>query len=1194
MKFNYSSEWIKFRQFYPKLIFSFAIISFTLNSLGQDFTKGIGIYPGDPGEDFSPLLQTDTVYRNIALRRPAYHSSSYDYNLTAQLINDGIKDTTLPSWIATSSSQSGLIKKDEREFILDRHQGSAINLDGTSGWVQIEICGGNNIPDVDSIVVSGSIVINDIEAKGWNCTVSGSEDGKTWNELGNSSGMGMPGDLIPEIYRKYVPKNFRRFHYPFNFQKKVHYRFYKSELTSQNVTSWHVAGLDFFNQKKQVEIGGPYKFTSAWMSAGNKEEWVYIDLSAICTFDQINLYWIRKAAKGIIQSSNDAVYWNDIKTLPENKGLTDKILLEKPVKGRYVRLLLTQPVSNIGYILSEMEVFGRGGIIAIPHATPSLKDNGRFDLAGGNWRVQRESLVNTKGEILSQAGFNDKDWIVGTVPGTVLVSYLNAGVLPDPNYSDNQLMISESFFYSDFWYRNEFEAPASYNGKNVFLNFDGINWKAEIYLNGQKLGNIDGAFIRSKFDITSSIIAGKKNTLAVHIIKNATPGFVTEQTRTNPDANGGELGADNPTFHASVGWDWIPTIRGRNTGIWKDVYLTANNSVTLSEPYIKTEIPLPDTSNANVSVEVVLQNNEMNKVEGTLRGKFGEIPFEQAISLMPKEKRKVTLDSKSNPALHITNPKLWWPNGYGQQNLYNVEFTFVSKDNQVSDKISCNTGIRKMTYSEDGGVLKIWVNGRRFIGRGGNWGFPESMLRYRKREYDIAVRYHKEINFTMIRNWVGQTGDEEFFDACDKYGIMVWQDFWLANPVDGPNPNDPNMFIQNAEDFVKHLRNHPSIGLYCGRNEGNPPDVIDTSLRKMISKLNPEIHYISNSASGVVSGGGPYWAMPDKFYFEKRATTKLHSELGMPCIMTIESMKQMLPDSLLWPQSSVWGLHDFCLDGAMKGSSFNQMMDKHFGNFDNAKDWLQYAQLINYEGYRAMFEAQGKNRMGMLLWMSHPSWPSLVWQTYDYYFEPTAAYFGCKKASEPLHIQWNASSDSIEVVNYSTPKGSKLTAEVEIFNLDGSLQWKKDTSIDCHEDHIVHCFKEGHPAGLSNVYFLKLKLLQAGKTISENFYFRGLEEDNYKAIRELTKAVVSNETKVSKDGNHWYLNTTLENSTKFPALFLRLKVLREKSNDRILPVYFSDNYVSLMPGEKRVIQIELEDADTRGEKPKVEIEGLTP
>ena len=303
----------------------------------------------------------------------------------------------------------------------------------------------------------------------------------------------------------------------------------------------------------------------------------------------------------------------------------------------------------------------------------------------------------------------------------------------------------------------------------------------------------------------------------------------------------------------------------------------------------------------------------------------------------------VVLDPVSHPSLHIENPILWWPKGYGKPNLYYMELSFIT-DNGISDKTSFKSGIREMTFDESNDILNIYINGRRFIGRGGNWGFPDSNLKYRGREYDIAVAYHADMNFTMIRNWVGQTGDDEFYEACDHHGIMVWQDLWLANPVDGPNPNDPDMFIVNAEDFVKRIRNHPSIGLYCGRNEGNPLDDIDIPLRTIITELHPGLHYISNSSMGVVSGGGPYRALPVRDYFLLYGFNKFHSERGMPNVMTWESLKQTLPENAIWPQNNIWGIHDYCLESAQGAASFNQMIENGFGAPSDAKQFTELAQ----------------------------------------------------------------------------------------------------------------------------------------------------------------------------------------------------------------------------------------------------------
>ncbi len=1159
----------------------------------QQYSRGIGIYPGDVKDDFSPAMQIDnTNYRNLAFNRPVYQSSAYDYNLTAQLITDGIIDSVLPGWIVTTTSTDSIKLCNEKQWIIDRHPMTRLEIKQPQGWIQIEMAGRSVIPKVDRVNISGYLNVDSLPSKHWELTISGSDNGLNWTSLGTQTGDSLPGDTLTGFLRIVWPKNLREFNYSFKFNKIANYRYYKVEINYPNAENWSITELAMYNNGSRRDIGGPYHFTSAWMSATTNAEWLYVDLGAECSINRIIMYWIKRADAGVIQVSSDAEKWRNIISIPSNTGQKDDIKLNKTEDGRYVRILMTKPSSLDGYILSELEVYGKGGPVPVPHPQAAVKKEGKMYLSGGAWKVQRESLVNADGTMLSKPGFNDDNWITATVPSTILGSYFNAGALPDPNFGGNQLLISDAFFYSNFWYRDEFITPDFYQGKRMFLNFDGINWKAEVYLNGKKLGQIDGAFIRGRFDVTKILIPGEKNVLAVRIIKNDKPGFVKEQTKYSHDANGGELGADNPTFHASVGWDWMPTIRGRNIGIWNDVYLSESGAVTIKDPFVSTDLPLPDTNSADINIEVTLQNHLNANVNGTLQGKFGDIIFEQPVSLNSEETKTIKLNPSTNPSLKLQNPKLWWPNGYGEPNLYNVELKFLTPDGKESDSASFQTGVREMSYSEAGGILKIWINGRRFIGRGGNWGFPESMLRYRAREYNIAVRYHKDMNFTMIRNWVGQTADDEFFNACDHYGIMIWQDFWLANPLDGPDPENNKMFLNNAEDFIKRIRNHPSLALYCGRNEGNPPEVIDSGLRKLISGLNPWIHYISNSAFGVVSGGGPYRAMPIKYYFDNRATEKLHSEMGMPNMVSYESFKRFMPDSAMWPIGKIWGMHDFTLGGAQNGESFIKFITDDFGEVDSLKEWLTLAQWINYQGYRAMFEAQSKHRMGVLLWMSHSAWPSMVWQTYDYYFEPTAAYFACKKANEPLHIQWNPLSDSVEVVNYSVPNGSNLTAIMQIINLDGIVKFEKKTLLNCPEDSTIHCFKVEYLDSLSDVHFIRLKLEKNNKVISENFYWGGLHEGSLEALRALPEMKLAMNSNVEKKGDNWFITTELTNNTKMPALMVRLKVTGSRSRNLILPVIYSDNYISLMPGEKKTIKMELNNADTMGDTPDVAIEGL--
>jgi Glycosyl hydrolase 2 galactose-binding domain-like/Exo-beta-D-glucosaminidase Ig-fold domain/Glycosyl hydrolases family 2/NedA-like, galactose-binding domain len=1206
------------------LVVSLFIFSFSCSSPNKELTRGIGVYPGNPSEDFSPILKPDLDnYRNIALLRPAWHSSSQDYNLTAQLITDGLIADGVPAYF-TLSTQKGPVPKNEREWVLDHVTGSGISIEGSTVFIEAGMGGNFQIPELTSIVINGNVRYSEDASAGWHFKVFGSQDGKSWDLLDEAMGSGLPGLERPQRFRPRPPAdstapvfdffadfmgprdpdepqpsfnfNFgprapqRRLAETFEFETPVSFSYYKVALEAPSALSWTIGDFDFFKGDEPFEMAPSQQFNSAWMSAGNVEEWVYVDLGSRSSFDQIKLHWIKKASSGSIQVSDDGSDWVTLTDLPGNEELIDEISLEAEAHGRFVRVLMNGSSKN-PIILSELEVMGRGGLIAVPKESPALTGN-RIPLAAGSWKIQRASEVSSTGEDISLSGFDSDGWVIATVPGTALVSYWNAGALPDPNYGDNQLMISESFFNSDFWYRNEFEVPSNFKGERFFLNFDGINWKADVFLNGSNIGRIEGAFTRGVFDVSADLIKGEKNALAVRIIKNENIGTIKEQTAISPDKNGGILGGDNPTYHASVGWDWIPTIRGRNIGIWNDVFISSSGAVTLEAPFVYTDLALPDTTTADINIELTLRNHKAEAVSGTLSGRYGPIAFEKELSLEAAEVKVIKLDPESFPALRMENPDLWWPKGYGSPNLYDVKLQFQTADGKISDLKEFKSGVREMSYKVVDRVLNIYINGRRFVGRGGNWGFPESNLNYRGREYDIAVAYHADMNFTMIRNWVGQTGDDEFYEACDRHGIMVWQDFWLANPVDGPNPYDPAMFMDNAEDMILRVRNHPSMAIYVGRNEGNPPEVLDTALRALVADIHPDLDYISNSSMGVVSGGGPYRALPVEDYFLLYGRHKLHSERGMPNVMTYESLAQTLPEDKLWPQNSQWGMHDYCLEGAQGAASFNEIIEQAFGPMENAEEFTEMAQWINYDGYRGMFEGRSKFRKGLLLWMSHSAWPSMVWQTYDWYFDPTGAYFGCKKASEPLHIQWNPVYDSIEVVNLSSGQLNGLLAKAQLINMDGSVQWEKEATLDSNEDSTEKAFKLEFPESLSATHFVKLILMKGEKLLSDNFYWRGLEEGNYQALNDLPKVELTTTTTVSREGEQWILESRVENQENTPALMIRLKITGASSGERILPAFFSDNFFSLLPGESKTIRTSVKVEDSRGEKPTVELSGF--
>lgn len=1151
------------------------LLTASLATAAQEYTRGIGVYPGDPKEYTGPSLVVDAkAYRNLALHRPAYQSSAYDYNLTAQLVTDGIVERSLPQWIITSTSSAGTLKKQNREVFLDGNIASSIDVTGSDPWVEFDLEGGKEPPELDRIDLWLRRFHGPMPKEGWTYIVSGSEDHIKWTELGRATGAEWPDMTIPD-------PSFRQ---SILFGQPARSRYYRVQFRASGISTWAVAELTLFDKGQEVRVAGPNRFASAWMSAGSGEEWVYVDLGASCTFDRVKLWWLQRPAEGIIQVSSDTLDWKPIHVLTGIGSLSDDIQLTQPARGRYVRVLMSKPVKpNDNYILSEFEVFGRGGPVAVPALQLAPGSDGSLDLAGGRWRVQRASLVKASGEQISEVGFQDRDWMIATVPGTVLTSYLNAGAIPNPDFGDNQYAISDSFFYCDFWYRDEFIlSKAQQPEAHTWINFNGINWKAEVFLNGQRLGRIDGGFQSGHFDVTRIVHPGVPNSMAVRIIRNANPGSVKDKEVET--VNGGALGLDNPTFHASAGWDWMPTIRDRNIGIWNGVSVTTTGPVTIEKPFVTSTLPLPDTTRADISIETTLHNQETQPISGVLQVRFGDVKIDVAIEINGGEAKTVLLTPATQPLLRLKNPRLWWPVGYGEPNLYPVVLTF-SSGGRISDTTAFQAGIRQFKYSEDGGVLKMWINGRRFIARGGNWGFPESMLRYRRREYEVAMQYHRDLHLNMIRDWVGQVADEAFYATADRYGIVVWQDFWLANPWDGPNPNDDAMFLLNAKDYLLRIRNHASLGLFCGRNEGYPPRPIDDGLRSLVAALDPQSHYISSSADGSVSGHGPYRVEPLRYYFEN-APEKLHSEMGSPNVVEMDSLRRTLPESAMIPQSSQWQLHDF-----YPRNPFGEAIQEQFGGATETSDWMNLAQFVDYNAYRGMFEGQSRNRFGLLIWMSHPAWPSLLWQTYDYFFDTDAGYFGTKKGAEPLHIQWNASTDEVEVVNYSAGNQPDLSAHAELMNLDGSVRWDKSATIDSTEDSTVSAFKMDYPVGLSRTHFIRLTLSRGNSLLSSNFYLRGLVENDYAGIRNLPRANVVAKTHIRRKDSQWLLETELHNVSAVPALMVRIKAVRRKTGDLILPALYDDNYIALMPGERKTIHVALENVDTRGERPRIIVLG---
>ncbi len=650
------------------------------------------------------------------------------------------------------------------------------------------------------------------------------------------------------------------------------------------------------------------------------------------------------------------------------------------------------------------------------------------------------------GEAIASSEFDMRagGWFDAVVPGTFLTSYEAAGKIDDPYFSDNILKLDKEYYNVDHWYRGEYSLPKEFNDKHIFLNFDGINKLADVYINGEYLGKIEGAFRRGIFDVTDKVTAGEKVYIAVHI--HWCPSTLL----------------DTPTFIGSEGWDFIPDIPGRNMGIYREVYFSAVGNAKLENPFLRTELSMPKMDKATLNLSFELVNLADEEKTFTVYGRItpSGLSFEKSVLVPARTKIIANADE-----LTIENPLLWWPNGYGEPNLYKCELTVIS-DGAVSDNADFNFGIRDFKYDREDKELLLTVNGVKVLNKGGNWGFPDAMLKHNDEFIDNSVRLHKEMNFNVIRTWHSNSDFECFYDACDKYGILVFEDFALHGKA---CPHDPEMFMESAKDKIKRLRNRACIFLWCGENEAVPPAPLDVELPKAVEELDGTRLYIAASNCDGVHGGVAYTIQDPAWYFGQ--ASGYTTELGAMAVPNIESMRRMMKEDELWPAGNpVWEHHDYNFGIGNKNSKkYTDEINARYGKTDNIEDFCKKAQLINFETYRATFEAWNDKLFddcsGLLLWMTAPAWPSLIWQTYDYYLDTFGTYFGSKLACEPKHIQWNALEGTVKAIN-NTSEDFDCSVETEVYDLEGKLLYKNDVNATAKKESATLIGKLFNPTGV--------------------------------------------------------------------------------------------------------------------------------
>lgn len=937
-------------------------------------------------------------------------------------------------------------------------------------------------------------------------------------------------------------------------------------------------------------------------------------------------------------------------------------------------------------------------------------------LLNSGWLAARSTQVDLTGEQLTTThppSGASSPWMTAVVPGTVLTTLVENKELPDPFYGlENKSIIDiadSGREHYTFWFFTKFQCKLAVN-QHVDLNFRALNYSAELYLNGHKRLLGKGMFRRHSIDVTDILSPDGQNLLAVIVHPPDHPGRIPPEGGQGGDH---EIGKDVAAQYVE-GWDWMTPIRDRNTGIWDEVSLLITGPVKIIDPHLVSTF-FDDYKRAYLHATVELENRSGWVAECSLNIQVTTEVEDNICLIEHLQTQHLSIPpgarvQYSFPELFFYKPNLWWPNGLGKQSLYDVTIAVDVKGFGESDMWNHLFGFRKIESCIDnatGGRL-FKVNGEPVFIRGGNWILSDGLLRLSKKRYETDIKFHADMNFNMVRCWGGGLAERpEFYHYCDKYGLLVWQEFWITGDVDGrgdpiSNPNGPldhDLFMLCARDTVKLLRNHASLALWVGGNEQTPPDDINEALKNDL-RLHPYFEngygidtlmemcdtdpsqyldgtrvYVQGSMwDGFADGkgnfsDGPYEIQyPEDFFkddFYKYGFNPEVGSVGMPVAATIRAtmpkegwqipfFEKLDNDYVKEVPNPIWDYHKY-IAYSKPGLVHDQILQ--YGTPKDLDDFCLKAQLVNYVQYRALLEGWTSHMWskftGVLIWKTQNPWTGLRGQFYDHLLNQTGGFYGCRSAAEPIHVQLNLATYSIEVVNTTSDELSDVAIEASVWDLEGTCPYynvHERLSVPPKKTVTITEFNYPESKNPKPVYFLLLKLYRMSDygILSRNFYWLHLTGGDYKLLEpyRMKKIPLKITSKVASLGNAYEVLMKVENTSKKPnlekqldknnfcqrvgndhddilhdfandtnenkqqarilqkinkyffresnssrvvkingadigvAFFLHFSVHvskeKEEEDTRILPVHYSDNYFSLVPGEIMSIKMTFE------------------
>ncbi len=841
------------------------------------------------------------------------------------------------------------------------------------------------------------------------------------------------------------------------------------------------------------------------------------------------------------------------------------------------------------------------------------------------WHLISSSDIGKGGSKISSEDIDINNWYPSEVPSTVLATLVENGVYKDPYFGTNLSKIPTEQFKIPWWYRTEFAISEDQAKQVVLLAIDGINYKANIWLNGELVVDEDvvcGAYRRFQFNISSHLKIGN-NVIAIEVFP-PKPGDFT------------------------IGFvDWNPNPPDNNIGIFKDVSLKFNNGVSIEFPFVESKID-SESGTAELTISAELVNHTDKTYTGILKGKIGNIEFEKNVDVAPSVKKSIQFSPNEFKQLIFNNPKLWWPNNLGNPNLYELELEYLAED-EVLHSSNIKFGIRQIEdYINEGGHRGFKVNGHEVLIKGAGWA-DDLLLQDTNETLQTQIEYVKHMNLNCIRLEGFWGKDQKIYDLCDEHGILImvgWSCQWeheqyLGKPIDPRyggviEPDEIDLVAQSWEDQLLWLRHHPSIFVWTVGSDMVPHPDLERKYVETFNKYDSTRPYL-NSTGGVgseqgiitsteivseISGSsrvkmlGPYAYTPPSYWYTNKNLGGAYGFNTETCpganIQPLESIKKMIPEENLWPIDEVWDFHCGKNEFATI-DRFKVAIEKRYGAAEDVEEFTMKAQVLNYELMRPMFEAfqmNKSNATGIIQWMLNSAWPEMYWQLYGHDLMPNGAFYGTKTACSPIHLLYDYGNDSIRIVNDTFDDLENFQAEVKIFDINSKNIYSNSLSVNSNSESQKELLTLPKINELTDTYFLDLKLYdENGNEIDRNFYWLSTKKDtldydaefeswtyytpskeyaDFTLLNTLPNVKLDVDYHIEKNDSKQEVVVTLNNVNDSISFFIELQLIDKTTGEVILPVLWKDNYISLLPHEKRNINAifsvnenELENLDLR-------------